>query len=97
MSCRQSKKQIRSYIPEYSRALATSNAVRSATPASAARSRAVSIDGPWKSNPMIFELGYASAMTITEAPCPQPISATRAPLMSRSCTPSSAGIHSPVR
>jgi len=68
MSCRQSKKQMRSKRPGYWSAGTASNTTRSATPASSARSRAVAIDGWWKSNPQNRELGNASAMTTAEAP-----------------------------
>ena len=59
---------------------ATSNAVRPMTPASAARSRDVSIDGAWESKPAEAATpGTRSAITTTDAPWPQPTSATFAP------------------
>ena len=54
-------------------------------------------DGAWKSKPQNFDLGYASAITTTDAPCPQPTSATLAPARNFSSTPSRAGIHSVAR
>ena len=97
MSCRQSKKQIRSNSPAYPVAVATWKSTRPLTPASRARSRHVAIDGAWKSNPVKTESGYAEAIVTTDAPCPHPTSATRAPALSRASTPSSAGIHAVVR
>jgi len=67
MSWRQSKKQMRSYVPGYSCAVATANSVRSETPASFARDVAMSIDARRKSNPWTVEFGYALAMTTTDA------------------------------
>ena len=78
-------------------AVATWNSARSLTPASRARSRQVSIEGAWKSNPENVEFGYAVAIVTTDAPCPHPTSATRAPALSFASTPSSAGIHEVVR
>ena len=40
-----------------------------------------------------LQAGKALAMRIVDAPCPQPMSATRAPAESFSTTPSSAGSH----
>lgn len=51
MSCRQSKKQMRSYpVPGYASALAVSN-VACGRPASAASPRAATTDAAWVSNP----------------------------------------------
>src|SRR5262245_11036111 len=46
---------------------------------------------------MKLDLGNAWAITMVEAPCPQPMSATRAPRFRRSTTPSRAGSHSLTR
>ena len=51
-------------------------------PPRAARSRHVAIEGAWKSNPVKTEFGYAAAIVTTDAPCPHPTSATRAPALS---------------
>jgi hypothetical protein len=51
--------------------------------------RARSIEPAWLSKPVNCEFGKARAMTMVEAPCPQPTSATRAPRSSFSMTPCS--------
>ena len=94
MSWRQSKKQMRSYVPVV--LLRAGDAERPCGPMTPASVRTrlarCSIDAAWKSNPWIVEFGYASAMTTTDAPWPQPTSATGAPSRAaRSATPSSAG------
>ena len=72
-------------------AVSTSNRVRPATPASAAATRAPSMDGAWLSTPTKVDRSNALAMITVEAPKPQPTSATRAPAWSFSTTPSRAG------
>jgi SAM-dependent methyltransferase len=83
--------------PEKPFAEATSNRARWFTPACVAASRATSIDGSWRSKPTKVERVNACAMMTVDAPSPHPTSATLAPDLSFSTTPSRAGSHASTR